>query len=572
MEDKNRTNELIDEKETVEDRPLESKETQEAMSNLEAEKTSTKEEVTKENESQEEVSNLEASIKEGVTENDISKGSESPEVTSDFKLEEVTKEDVLKENETQEVASNLEGNEASIKEDMIENDISKESESSEVISNFKSEETLGEVTKEDTSKGYETQKVIDENVSHEAASNYGSDKVIDDKIEMPNSSSGPEPMKTRIEKNKDRITKSNNFKLFQIVLVILVVVSLGVNVFMFTQLNNGSSNVLSGSGAKVEQVNYDVKSSTSDVIDKVSDSVVGVLVYSNGTASGSGSGVVYRVNGKEAYIITNAHVVDGSSEVQVVFSNQESVSATVLGSDSYSDIAVLKLTADFDLSAIKCGDSSLLDKGETVLAIGSPLGIEYAGTVTQGIVSGTDRTVSVDLNDDGQDDWDMNVIQTDAAINPGNSGGALVNMAGELVGITSMKLSDTSVEGMVFALPINDVIKSVEQIIENGKVTRPQFGISGVSLSGYSSYQLRYYRINTDLTDGIYVVKVSSGGAASQAGIQEGDIIVEFDGEKITTYKSFLTALYAKEPGDKVSVVINRNGSEKTVQVTLGEQ
>ena len=516
MEDKNRTNELIDEKETVEDRPLESKETQEAMSNLEAEKTSTKEEVTKENESQEEVSNLEASIKEGVTENDISKGSESPEVTSDFKLE--------------------------------------------------------EVTKEDTSKGYETQKVIDENVSHEAASNYGSDKVIDDKIEMPNSSSGPEPMKTRIEKNKDRITKSNNFKLFQIVLVILVVVSLGVNVYMFTQLNNGSSNVLSGSGAKVEQVNYDVKSSTSDVIDKVSDSVVGVLVYSNGTASGSGSGVVYRVNGKEAYIITNAHVVDGSSEVQVVFSNQESVSATVLGSDSYSDIAVLKLTADFDLSAIKCGDSSLLDKGETVLAIGSPLGIEYAGTVTQGIVSGTDRTVSVDLNDDGQDDWDMNVIQTDAAINPGNSGGALVNMAGELVGITSMKLSDTSVEGMGFALPINDVIKSVEQIIENGKVTRPQFGISGVSLSGYSSYQLRYYRINTDLTDGIYVVKVSSGGAASQAGIQEGDIIVEFDGEKITTYKSFLTALYAKEPGDKVSVVINRNGSEKTVQVTLGEQ
>ena len=388
---------------------------------------------------------------------------------------------------------------------------------------------------------------------------------------MPNSSDGPEPMKTRIEKNKNRTTK-DNFKLFQIVLVILVVVSLGVNVFMFTQLNNSSSNVLSGSGANVEQVNYDVKSSTSDVIDKVSDSVVGVLVYSNGSASGSGSGVVYRVNGKDAYIITNAHVVEGSSEVQVVFSNQESVAATVLGSDSYSDIAVLKLTADFDLSAIKCGDSSLLDKGETVLAIGSPLGIEYAGTVTQGIVSGTDRTVSVDLNDDGQDDWDMNVIQTDAAINPGNSGGALVNMAGELVGITSMKLSDTSVEGMGFALPINDVIKSVEQIIENGKVTRPQFGISGVSLSGYSSYQLRYYRINTDLTDGIYVVKVSSGGAASQAGIQEGDIIVEFDGEKITTYKSFLTALYAKEPGDKVSVVINRNGSEKTVQVTLGEQ
>lgn len=275
---------------------------------------------------------------------------------------------------------------------------------------------------------------------------------------------------------------------------------------------------------------------------------------------------------KTAYIITNAHVVSGATDVQVVFSNKESVNATIVGSDTYSDIAVLKLTADFDMTAIKCGDSSLLDQGETVLAIGSPLGIEYAGTVTQGIVSGIDRTVSVDLNDDGQEDWDMNVIQTDAAINPGNSGGALVNMAGELVGITSMKLSNTSVEGMGFALPINDVITSVEQIIENGKVTRPQIGISGVSLSGYSSYQLRYYRINTDLTDGIYVSRVTSGGAASKAGIQEGDIIVKFDGKEVTTYKSFLTELYSKEPGDKVSVVVNRNGTEKTIEVTLGEQ
>lgn len=308
------------------------------------------------------------------------------------------------------------------------------------------------------------------------------------------------------------------------------------------------------------------------MIEKVNSSVVGVLVYANGTASGSGSGVVYRVDGKTAYIITNAHVVSGATDVQVVFSNKESVNATIVGSDTYSDIAVLKLTADFDMTAIKCGDSSLLDQGETVLAIGSPLGIEYAGTVTQGIVSGIDRTVSVDLNDDGQEDWDMNVIQTDAAINPGNSGGALVNMAGELVGITSMKLSNTSVEGMGFALPINDVITSVEQIIENGKVTRPQIGISGVSLSGYSSYQLRYYRINTDLTDGIYVSRVTSGGAASKAGIQEGDIIVKFDGKEVTTYKSFLTELYSKEPGDKVSVVVNRNGTEKTIEVTLGEQ
>ena len=393
---------------------------------------------------------------------------------------------------------------------------------------------------------------------------------MEEQVEKEENSNQPE---SRMGKHNKRKVTVNTNGLFKIVITLLVVASLGMNVFLFTKVNKSSSSGSSSNkNATVENVNYDVKSSTTDVIEKVNSSVVGVLVYANGTASGSGSGVVYRVDVKTAYIITNAHVVSGATDVQVVFSNKESVNATIVGSDTYSDIAVLKLTADFDMTAIKCGDSSLLDQGETVLAIGSPLGIEYAGTVTQGIVSGIDRTVSVDLNDDGQEDWDMNVIQTDAAINPGNSGGALVNMAGELVGITSMKLSNTSVEGMGFALPINDVITSVEQIIENGKVTRPQIGISGVSLSGYSSYQLRYYRINTDLTDGIYVSRVTSGGAASKAGIQEGDIIVKFDGKEVTTYKSFLTELYSKEPGDKVSVVVNRNGTEKTIEVTLGEQ
>ena len=393
---------------------------------------------------------------------------------------------------------------------------------------------------------------------------------MEEQVEKEENSNQPE---SRMGKHNKRKVTVNTNGLFKIVITLLVVASLGMNVFLFTKVNKSSSSGSSSNkNATVENVNYDVKSSTTDVIEKVNSSVVGVLVYANGTASGSGSGVVYRVDGKTAYIITNAHVVSGATDVQVVFSNKESVNATIVGSDTYSDIAVLKLTADFDMTAIKCGDSSLLDQGETVLAIGSPLGIEYAGTVTQGIVSGIDRTVSVDLNDDGQEDWDMNVIQTDAAINPGNSGGALVNMAGELVGITSMKLSNTSVEGMGFALPINDVITSVEQIIENGKVTRPQIGISGVSLSVYSSYKLRYYRIITDLTDGIYVSRVTSGGAASKAGIQEGDIIVKFDGKEVTTYKSFLTELYSKEPGDKVSVVVNRNGTEKTIEVTLGEQ
>lgn len=434
----------------------------------------------------------------------------------------------------------------------IDNQLNNSSVTDETNENF---ETVEEVESNDTSFEENNESISNENKEDDQSMN-GHD--------------GDGFNGSRVEKNQHIFNQINNAKLWQAVLIAVVVISLFANIFMFTKINNTTGST--SNGGSVQKVNYDVKSSTTDVINDVLDSVVGVLVYSNGVASGSGSGVVYRVSGKDAYIITNAHVVEGSNNVQVVFTNGESVEATVLGSDSYSDIAVLKLTADFDLTAINCGDSSLLDRGETVLAIGSPLGIEYAGTVTQGIVSGTDRTVSVDLNEDGQDDWDMSVIQTDAAINPGNSGGALVNMAGELVGITSMKLSDTSVEGMGFALPINDVVKNVEQIIESGKVARPQFGISGLSLSGYSSFQLRYYRINTDLTDGIYVASVSAGGPASQAGIIEGDIIVEFDGKKITTYKSFLTALYAKEPGDKVSVVVNRNGQEKNITVTLGEQ
>ncbi len=365
-------------------------------------------------------------------------------------------------------------------------------------------------------------------------------------------------------------------KYLKYVILLLIVALLGSNIYLFKQVNSLTKNTTkttSASGSStVQTVVSDVKTTAADAVSAVSDSIVGVQVYENSQLSGSGSGVIYEVNGKEAYIITNNHVISGASQIEVVFSNGESAEAELVGSDQYGDIALLKLTTDQDLKAIKIGDSSLLDPGETVLAIGCPLGIEYAGTVTQGVVSTNSRTVSVDLNNDGADDWDMSVIQTDAAINPGNSGGALVNLAGELVGITSMKLSDTSVEGMGFALPINDVIKEIEQIKANGKVSRPVLGVSGVSISDLSSYELRMYRINTSASDGIYVAKVANGSPASQAGIETGDVITKFDGQVVTTYKSFLTLLYSKNPGDKVDITVNRNGSETTLTVTLGEK
>ncbi|MCD7894002.1 MAG: trypsin-like peptidase domain-containing protein [Erysipelotrichaceae bacterium] len=366
--------------------------------------------------------------------------------------------------------------------------------------------------------------------------------------------------------------KKFHFSLFKIVVIVLLVISLACNgVLMYMVFfNNSSTSTSSSSTATVNEVNYDVSSDLTEIVAKAQESTVGVLTYENDTSSGSGSGVIYKVDGSTVYVITNHHVIEDASKIEVVYFNGEYITAELVGSDEYGDIAVLKMTVDFDVTAFDIGDSSLLDAGETVLAIGSPLGIEYAGTVTQGIVSSPLRTISVDLNDDGSYDWDMNVIQTDAAINPGNSGGALINAAGELVGITSMKYSSEDVEGMGFALPINDVVELADEIMETGKVSRPVLGISGISLSDYSSYELYMYRITTDVSQGIYIASVQSGSAAETAGLQTGDVITAFDGTEITSYKDFLTMLYAKDSGDSITLTINRDGNSMSVNVTLG--
>lgn len=363
----------------------------------------------------------------------------------------------------------------------------------------------------------------------------------------------------------------SNKNLFRIIVGAVIIALVGSNVYLYTKINTlGSNNPTNEEGTKtVNNVVSDVKTTAVDAVSSVIDSVVGIQVYNNNQLAGSGSGVIYEVNGNEAYVITNHHVINGATQIEVVFSNGENAEATLVGSDQYNDIALLKLTSDVEMKAIKIGDSSLLDAGETVLAIGCPLGIQYAGTVTQGVISTNSRMVSVDTNSDGVEDWDIPVIQTDAAINPGNSGGALVNLAGELIGITSMKLSDTSVEGMGFALPINDVVRDVEQIKEHGKVIRPVLGISGLSISNLSSYELRMYRINTTATDGVYIANVVSSSAAQKAGIEVGDVIIKLNGEQITTYKSFVKELYTKQPGDVIEVVVNRGGKEVALSVTL---
>ena len=266
---------------------------------------------------------------------------------------------------------------------------------------------------------------------------------------------------------------------------------------------------------------------------KYYDPFSGRYYYSSGDGStdgqtveqGSGSGIIFQDDG---YIVTNQHVIDGASEISVILNTGDEFTAKLVGQDTKTDLAVLKIDpGSTKLTAATLGDSTTVQVGETAVAIGNPMGQEFSGSVTAGIISAVNRTMNIDNRT-------YNLLQTDAAINSGNSGGALINQYGEVIGINSVKLSTTGVEGMGFAIPINDVITVAEQIRTNGKVSHPVIGISGVSLNDYSSYELQRYGVKVSVDEGIYVVKVTSDGAASKAGIQQGDVIVKLDGKDIT--------------------------------------
>ena len=270
--------------------------------------------------------------------------------------------------------------------------------------------------------------------------------------------------------------------------------------------------------------------------------------------AGSGSGVIYSANG---YIITNYHVVQGASRITVLHGGEE-IDAAVIGYDEVQDIALLKVERD-NMPAARMGDSSLVRTGEFSIAIGSPLGDELAGTVTFGMVSYANRTLEID-------GALVSMIQTDAAINSGNSGGALMNVNGEVIGINSRKQSGFSgngatIEGIGFAIPINEVRATVDELIATGKITRPGLGITGQEISGYQGY----------VPAGIQVSEVAQGGPAEKAGIKVADIIVAVDGKETTNFATLRAVLYSHKIGDTITVTIYREGKTQDVQVQLGQ-
>ncbi|WP_234410585.1 S1C family serine protease [Caldalkalibacillus mannanilyticus] len=242
------------------------------------------------------------------------------------------------------------------------------------------------------------------------------------------------------------------------------------------------------SSLPIQQINYP-SSNLADMIESASQAIVGVVTIqernpfysasSQPTESGSGSGVIFKKTETDAYIVTNYHVIESAKEIEISLMDGEKTSAQVVGIDPLMDLAVLKIDASLAPATLSFGDSSVLRPGDSVVAIGNPLGMELSRTVTQGIVSATNRTIPVTTS---QGQWELPVLQTDAAINPGNSGGALLNTQGELIGINSLKIMNSGVEGLGFAIPSEDVMPIVEEIIEKGKVARPYLGVQLVNL------------------------------------------------------------------------------------------
>ena len=289
------------------------------------------------------------------------------------------------------------------------------------------------------------------------------------------------------------------------------------------------------------------------------------------TTASEGSGVIYKKENGYAYIVTNNHVIANSQELEVLLADGTREKAELVGSDQWTDLAVIRIPADKVSTVAEFANSDEVKAGQTAIAIGSPLGSEFATSVTQGIVSANNRPVPTDVDGDGQQDWIVNAIQTDAAINPGNSGGALINSAGQVIGINSMKISKSSVEGMGFAIPSNEVVSIINELEKNGKIVRPALGISMVNLTNVNSQVVNQLNLPKDVKSGVVVAEVSSKGSAKAAGLQPYDVIVEMDGQKVEGIQNLRKILYSHKVGDKLEVTYYRNGQKQTTTVSLTE-
>ncbi|WP_300976291.1 S1C family serine protease [Streptococcus thermophilus] len=398
--------------------------------------------------------------------------------------------------------------------------------------------------------------------------------------------------------------KKFNWKKIVVPIAMLIIGLLGglLGAFILLTAAGVSFTNTTDTGVKTVKTVYTNITDTTKAVKKVQNAVVSVINYQEGSSSdslndlygrifgggdssdssqenskdsdglqvaGEGSGVIYKKDGKEAYIVTNNHVVDGAKKLEIMLSDGSKITGELVGKDTYSDLAVVKVSSDKITTVAEFADSNSLTVGEKAIAIGSPLGTEYANSVTEGIVSSLSRTITMQ-NDNGET-VSTNAIQTDAAI---NSGGALVNIEGQVIGINSSKISSTSavagsaVEGMGFAIPSNDVVEIINQLEKDGKVTRPALGISIADLNSLSSSATSKLDLPDEVKSGVVVGSVQKGMPADGK-LQEYDVITEIDGKKISSKTDIQTNLYSHSIGDTIKVTFYRGKDKKTVDLKL---
>ncbi len=391
------------------------------------------------------------------------------------------------------------------------------------------------------------------------------EKIIIDMEEDKSSKDDNKNAKSDVSyKKKDKNKSGNNTGLVLIVSILLSFVCGMIGAYLICQTVSVEQVVKNITTSEL------VENSISSSVDKVYGSTVVVIASSKGKTISTGTGFIYKKKDGKAYIMTNNHVIDGADSVAVEFNDKnDTIDASIVGGDTYADIAVLTIKDD-NYTSVEIGDVDSLKLGDTIFTVGSPMGVNYKGTVTKGILSGKERMVEVNLTG-STSDYYMKVLQIDAAVNPGNSGGPLCDVSGNVIGIISLKIVKDEVEGMGFAIPIEDALKYASLIEDGGEIARPYLGISMLDLS--EEYLLWQNRITLPdgVSEGVAVVEVENGTPASKAGLKKGDIITKINDEDTGTLAEFRYELYKHDVGEKIKVTFYRNGKEQSAEVTLGK-
>lgn len=328
--------------------------------------------------------------------------------------------------------------------------------------------------------------------------------------------------------------------------------------------SSATASVITKGGTQVYE-----KTSLATSVDKIYNAVAVVEGYQQEQLASTGTGFVYKIDGKYGYVLTNQHVISETDKIKLIMINNEVVEAELLGGDEYLDLAVLRIEKSKVLQVATIGNSEKVNIGDTIFTVGSPMGKDYMGSVTSGILSGKDRMVSVNISNSANNDWIMRVLQIDASINPGNSGGPLLNVNGEVIGICSLKLVDAEIEGMGFAIPIEYAMSHLTSLEKGEKIKWPLLGIGMCNLTDTTTLYRNGIILPTDITEGVAVVSISEKSAAESSGIKKGDIITKINGNKVRDSAYLRYELYQHQAGDTIEVTIIRDKKEKQISVKL---